>query len=164
VKSKSSARKNANRDEINRKQREAHARKMATNPEAVREKRRAYYKNGGQQVAYAYVRARMKSDPKFRIRVNLGQYFARMAAGKPQGGFQKIVGYTVSDLHHHLERQFQNGMNWDNYGSVWEIDHIVPVKSFNLPEEAAACWALSNLRPLLSEKNRRKSSQSIYLI
>jgi len=83
---------------------------------------------------------------------------------KPQGGFQAIVGYKVGQLYAHLERQFLPGMSWDNYGTAWEIDHILPVKMFDLPREAAQCWALTNLRPLWAPDNRRKSANRTHLL
>ena len=27
----------------------------------------------------------------------------------------------------HLESQFTDKMNWENYGDVWEVDHILPI-------------------------------------
>jgi hypothetical protein len=41
---------------------------------------------------------------------------------------------------------------------VWEVDHIEPVTRFDLTrsDEARACFALQNLRPLLVAENRRR--------
>lgn len=39
--------------------------------------------------------------------------------------WEKMVGYSRHDLVRHLERQFVQGMSWDNMGE-WQIDHIVP--------------------------------------
>jgi hypothetical protein len=49
-------------------------------------------------------------------------------------------------------------MNWNNHGLVWELDHIIPISSFNLlnPEEQKKCFHYSNLRPLIKLKNRQK--------
>lgn len=44
-------------------------------------------------------------------------------------------------------------MSWENYGLLWHVDHIRPVKTFRLPEQAKECWALENLRPLQKEIN-----------
>jgi hypothetical protein len=63
----------------------------------------------------------------------------------------------------HLESKFQEGMTWDNYGTDWEVDHIVPVASFNFTsyedEEFKKCWSLSNLQPLWTYQNRIKSDR-----
>jgi len=37
--------------------------------------------------------------------------------GKKAGRrWEKLVGYTLEDLREHLESQFDNKMNWENYG------------------------------------------------
>ncbi len=60
-----------------------------------------------------------------------------------------LVGYTPEDLKNHLERQFKNGMTWDNYGE-WHVDHIIPMKVFNIKSaediDFKRCWVLKNLR------------------
>ena len=32
--------------------------------------------------------------------------------------------------------QFNDRMNWENYGVYWEYDHVLPISSFNLTEES----------------------------
>ena len=52
-------------------------------------------------------------------------------------------------------------MNWDNYGIVWEIDHIKPCDSFDLTndEQQKQCFHYKNTRPLLISENRSKGSK-----
>jgi len=77
----------------------------------------------------------------------------------------------LEDLKKHLESQFEEWMNWDNYGVyrvdgwddndsttwTWQIDHIIPHSSFKYSsmedEEFKKCWDLSNLRPYSSKQN-----------
>jgi hypothetical protein len=63
---------------------------------------------------------------------------------------------------YHLEKQFSNGMSWDNYGE-WHVDHIKPMSSFDMIEEGdkefLECWSLKNLRPLWGEENLSKGSK-----
>lgn len=51
-------------------------------------------------------------------------------------------------------------MNWDNYGSYWEIDHIIPVNTFDFIKHTDSdfkiCWSLANLRPLESIANKKR--------
>lgn len=79
----------------------------------------------------------------------------------------EILGYSVSDLKAHLERQFLRGMSWDNAGD-WHIDHIVPLSSFTYssPDDAAfiAAWSLTNLRPLWGAANLRKGGRREHLL
>ena len=64
----------------------------------------------------------------------------------------------------HLEKQFKEGMTWNNYGYYgWHIDHIRPVSSFNFNSyddpEFKECWALSNLQPLWGKENISKKDK-----
>ena len=52
-------------------------------------------------------------------------------------------------------------MNWDNYGSFWSIDHIIPISSAKTEEDVLKLNHFSNLRPLCSYKNRHIKSNKI---
>jgi hypothetical protein len=69
-------------------------------------------------------------------------------------------GCTRKQLREHIEKQFQNGMSWLNYGE-WHVDHIVPCKMFNLYLEnhQKFCFNWRNLRPLPGEENVRKRAK-----
>ena len=46
-------------------------------------------------------------------------------------------------------------MTWENYGSYWEIDHIVPISWFKTNEQVINyAWKLSNLQPLEKHINQ----------
>lgn len=64
------------------------------------------------------------------------------------------------ELKQHLEKQFTEGMTWDNHGE-WHIDHIKPCASFDLTKESEQkkCFHYSNLQPLWAEENLRKSDR-----
>jgi len=106
---------------------------------------------------------RSRNDISFRI---AGSLRARVrAAIINQGGEKSIktmqlVGCPVPELRNHLERQFTQGMAWENYGD-WHIDHIKPCASFNLKKEQdqLKCFNFKNLQPLWAEDNLRKGSK-----
>ncbi len=81
---------------------------------------------------------------------------------------EMLVGYTRDELVSHIERQFSGRMAWHNYGKSWHIDHIVPITAFSFTSpddvEFKACWALTNLRPLLKKQNLQKHAKRVYLI
>lgn len=65
-------------------------------------------------------------------------------------------GYTPQELRDHVERLFQPGMSWDNYGvGGWEISRIVPacMLPIHTDEGFRAANALSNLRPVWQKDN-----------
>ena len=76
--------------------------------------------------------------------------------------WEDLVGYTLQDLMKHLENLFDENMNWENYGSYWEIDHKTPKSWFRyeIAEdlEFKKCWALENLQPLEISLNRSKKN------
>jgi hypothetical protein len=82
--------------------------------------------------------------------------------------WESFVDYDLKDLMKHLEKQFVDGMNWDNYGrgiGKWHIDHILPLTAFCYENEMdidfKRCWSLSNLRPLWGADNISKSDKII---
>lgn len=117
------------------------------------------------QKAANYVRNRANSNPKIRLRMRfsnlLYQCLINHNTSKTGGKWQEIVGYSLQELINHLESKFQSGMNWDNYGSVWHVDHKVADTLFNYTsyndESFKKCWSLKNLQPLFVNDNLKKN-------
>lgn len=76
------------------------------------------------------------------------------------GNTVQLLGCSSEQLRKHLESQFRPGMNWENYGIVWEVDHIKPCTTFDFsdPEQQKDCFHFSNLQPLTLEENRQKGA------
>lgn len=83
----------------------------------------------------------------------------RKIAGKKQLRTIELLGCTVLEAKHHIEKQFKKGMTWDNHGTVWEIDHIIPLAAFDLRRKDQQLLAnhFTNLRPEWKALNRLKS-------
>ena len=66
--------------------------------------------------------------------------------------FNFLIGCTVEDFRWHLERQFAEGMSWDNYGT-WRVEHILSCNSFPINDPGARfeCHHWSNLIPVWRE-------------
>lgn len=114
------------------------------------------------------------SDPVKKIKHNVSGAVKRALklknATKGGGKTFKSLPYTAQELKDHLESQFEDWMNWGNYGGrmsnpkkTWHMDHIIPQCSFDytsLDDELfQECWALSNLRPLEKIANVKKGSK-----
>lgn len=84
----------------------------------------------------------------------------KAAHTKKTAGTWNLVGCTGRQLCEHLAEQFQPGMTLENHGSVWHIDHIIPVSAFDLsdPKQQRQCFHFSNLQPLFCGDNVRKSN------
>lgn len=111
---------------------------------------------------------RYKNNNNYKIRCIISSAVRRSLKGIKKGdSIKNILGYTIEELKEWLENQFEDWMNWNNLGltatkekETWQIDHIIPVNTFNIKEigdeEFRKCWALSNLRPLDSYLNNKR--------
>lgn len=41
---------------------------------------------------------------------------------------EELIGCTLTQLKEHIESQFPQDWSWENHGTHWHIDHIVPIK------------------------------------
>jgi len=139
------------------KAKERYRRTMAD--EEKRKKRR--------EASNLWEKRKRETDVSFRISKSFSGQIGKQIK-KRNKSWKTMVGYTLSDLMSHLEVQFDKNMNWENYGSYWHIDHIVPISAFKVnksgDKEFNACWCLSNLRPLSASENLSKNNSRIYLI
>ena len=109
-----------------------------------------------------------RNDPVFRLNYNIKCAISTSLKGNKNGrSWEKLVGYTCQELNEHLEKQFKDGMCWENYGrNGWVIDHRIPKSLFNITSVKSKgfkkCWSLENLQPLWKEENREKSNKIFY--
>jgi len=112
-----------------------------------------------------YERNRKARDPLYKLisnfRTAIYQVLKESNVEK-NGHYFDILGYTPEELINHLEKQFTEGMTWENYGE-FHVDHKLPISSFNIKEigdeEFMRCWCLDNLQPMWGEENIRKSNK-----
>jgi len=109
--------------------------------------------------------ARRLATPKGKLVSNISREIRASMKEKAKAGrhWESLVSFTIDQLKAHLEKLFKPGMTWENYGTVWEIDHKIPIAAFNFeaPEhiDFRLCWSLKNLQPLEALKNRSKGSK-----
>lgn len=60
-----------------------------------------------------------------------------------------------------LEYNFTDKMTFDNYGTYWHVDHVIPCTKFDLskPEEINHCFRWTNLQPLKAKTNISKQNR-----
>lgn len=127
---------------------------------------KTYFQNNKEKFRKWHRDWRLKHPPTYQDKVNGSMskgICAALKAKKAGRHWETLVDFTLEQLIEHLEKQFKSGMTWDNYGSLWHIDHKKPISWFNFPDEKAApfkeCWSLSNLQPLLAIENSRKGNR-----
>ena len=110
---------------------------------------------------YEYRKARRRNDPVFAIQMRLRSRINNVLRGHSKSASTaELTGCTWKELLDHLQKQFTDGMSWENR-HLWHVDHILPCASFDLskPEEQRKCFHFSNLQPLWAEENMRKGSK-----
>jgi hypothetical protein len=119
-------------------------------------RRRSYLKHKEKRLAEKKER-RLKNPMDDFIRKSL----YRLSVSKVKcTRYERMLGYTIPEFRANLERQFTEGMSWDNR-SEWHIDHIKPIKAF-LDEgitDPAIINALDNLQPLWAHENLSKGAK-----
>ncbi len=112
---------------------------------------------------YAWVADREALRKKQRIAHGMRKMLSRVllrTRSKKEGRTLDVLGYTPFELQQHIEKQFVEGMNWNNWGKgpgKWNIDHIRQIALWPTSSSPAEVNALSNLRPLWSEENLSRS-------
>ena len=121
---------------------------------------------------------RRNTDPSYKLRRNV---MHAIIASIRNYGFknEQIINlnkaifaylpYTADQLKQHIESLWEEWMSWDNYGrfhsehKTWQIDHVIPQSKLSFSnfedENFQKLWALSNLRPLETIVNIKKSNK-----
>lgn len=155
-----------NKDKIlesNKAYREAHQ-------EEISEQRREYRKVHKEHIKEKYkeylpvrkakIKERRKEDNTFRLSEILRGKIHKMIDGK-ETSYMSLIGCDIDTLKHWLEFQFDENMTWENLGSYWQIDHILPISKFDLNDtnQQRICFSWTNLQPLHKTENRQKSNR-----
>lgn len=102
---------------------------------------------------------------QYLIKELISTHIRNSIRGKKEGSAYSYLPFTLDELMTHLEAQFTPEMTWENRGSYWQIDHIVPqaILIYDSMEHPnfQKCWSLENLRPLSAEENNRKRAQIV---
>ncbi len=150
------------------------------NPERVKARKEKWYLNNWKEY---YVKNKEKinewqrksqkkrywENPQFRLKicvsVGINDRLRKRLSGKNGKSILEFLPYTIKELMEHLENKFDDKMTWDNYGSYWHIDHIIPDSYFKYKniddKDFKECWALKNLQPLEKIANIRKNNRYI---
>jgi hypothetical protein len=103
-----------------------------------------------------------KKNPKSKIINNIRKRLHKFLKeiGVNNKNHSMIVGCTKLNFINHIESKFTHKMTWQNYGSYWHVDHIIPISSFDLtdPKQCKQANHWTNLQPLEASKNIAKSN------
>ncbi len=106
-----------------------------------------------------YQKKQYATNPVFKLKVvSATRIRSALKTEKKSERTMDLIGCSPVFLSIWLRLQFLPGMTWDNHGTVWDIDHIIPCAHFkNLDTSEAerrACFNYTNLRPCWLHLNR----------
>jgi hypothetical protein len=121
-----------------------------------KEVQKCFYKNNKEKF-FKYKKERRKKDPIFKITENIRTRIYSYIKNNSTKSI-KYLGCDIDFYKKYLESQFTTDMNWDNYGTYWEIDHIKQLCKFNMEniEEQFKAFNYINTRPLSLIDNRTR--------
>jgi hypothetical protein len=141
----------------------------AENKEKEAERNRKYqrkYNAESKEKRAEQRRKRRASDPTYRLmesaRCVINHSLKSASVSKTCSSF-KLLGctgkfYREYLLNHPTAKRL--GFTMENYGTIWHVDHIKPLASFNLESEFQQRQAFNykNCRPMLATENMSKGS------
>lgn len=150
----------AYRNQNREKQIENSKRYNENHKEELRQYRIEYYNNNKSDIL-DNIKQKYEQNSQYKLNCITAKNMWKVLKGaKSEQHWKDIVGYSTQQLIQHLESQFTPEMNWNNYGSYWEIDHIIPKSQFTYSshedQQFKICWSLMNLRPLEKATNRQR--------
>lgn len=161
------------REKLNKKSREWRSGKRRSDPafrDACNERTREWHAaNKDRQNAYKkrMNAARRRTDIHFKLASNLrGRIIVALKKSHKSGSAVKMLGCSIEAFRRYIEKQFQPGMTWENWGRgwggarEWHLDHVKPLASFDLsdPRQFAEACHFTNLQPLWAKDNLAKGA------
>lgn len=131
------------------------------NKEKIQAQRKEYRKNNIEKH-----KAKQKEYYTNNIQKRLGIAYRNRVREKLKSGkgYIEYLGCSIEHLIKWFEFNFQyNDFTWENYGKIWEIDHVIPCATFNLVEKnnVYKCFNWKNTQPVNKNFNRKKNSKII---
>ena len=98
-----------------------------------------------------YLKYRWETDPEYKLTHLLRcRFYDAIKNKRKYSSILDLLGCSIKEYKLYLEKMFLEPMSWENYGDIWEIDHIKPCASFNLLniEDQKQCFHYTNTQPL----------------
>lgn len=106
-----------------------------------------------------YLREKRKNDINYKLAINSRNKIKKTI--KTGYSSFELLGCSPEFLKKWLEFNFKPDMTFENYGTLWHIDHVVPCYHFNLEnnDELKECFHWTNLQPLYAKNNLSKKNK-----
>ena len=132
-------------------------------PEEIesRQKRSKDYRDANKARLLETAKKRRDSNPLFQLTHNLRSrtYLAFTANGyTKKSTTSDILGADYMVVKNHLESLFYGDMSWENYGTLWQVDHIYPLIMAEDEDHLIGLCHYLNLQPLFTYDNLEKNA------
>jgi hypothetical protein len=95
-----------------------------------------------QDYVRTYKAERRKVDPSFKLYNNIGSRI-RACLIKKSNSSKKYLGCDIHFYAQWLEYTMEEDMTWENYGTLWNIDHVIPISTFDIENHEEALKAFN---------------------
>jgi hypothetical protein len=113
-----------------------------------------------------YILNKLKNNIDFKFKFSISNLircsFYRACNGtyKKSNKTEEILGCSIDEFSLYLQKQFKDGMTFENYGE-WHLDHIYPISLATNEEEIIRLNHYTNFQPLWASENIIKSNKLI---
>ena len=130
--------------------------------EANKDAIKAYHENSKDK-RNTRLRVYRRKNPQANIINNIRTRIHNVLKSNKTSSTIELIGCDKCLLVNWIESQFDDRMSWDNYGSYWHLDHVIPLALFDLTNTQAQYMAChwSNCKPLEASKNISKSDNLV---
>jgi hypothetical protein len=134
------------------------------NKEVIAEYNKEYHKKNLKTIQSRHninSKIRRNKDPGFKLAQNCRNKIRKLLRNNLSSF--KLLDCSKEFLIEWLKYSFTDEMNFENYGTCWHVDHVIPCARFNLENEddIKFCFRWTNLQPLYANKNLEKKDKII---
>lgn len=128
------------------------------NRDKVLKDMRDWYRNNAARCKFNVakrIKEREQIDINFKLKRRIrSRLCSALKHNYKTGSAVKDLGCSIDYFKKYIEKQFKEGMTWENYG-LWEIDHIIPLASVDLTNKKSFFKVVhyTNMRPLWKKDN-----------
>ena len=110
-----------------------------------------------------YMANRKNEDPLFKFISNYRTRVYKILNKMKTQSTKELLGEDISVIKKWLEFSFTEEMAFNNQGSLWHIDHVIPISKFQVKNEqdVIECFNWKNLCPLSKKDNVTKKDNVI---
>ena len=136
------------------------------NQAKCQEKSRNYSKTNREtrnEIQRIWRKKQRETNPSWKAWENARKRIWKVMNVKKQTSTDKLIGTTPIMFKLWLEYTFSEKMNWNNYGTYWHIEHVIPLATFDITQNDQVLNAFNwkNCRAETKKFNLKKQNNII---